>query len=225
MPGALPNDPKAEEQVGKGVSSDGIAESTAPTDEALVNDGAENAGEPLMMGQTEDDGGGHEWSPTDAAEGDRLEGGVSQVAIEEGAVEYFLNQGHDESGPEESDDDEGPSQRALIAKDGVGVPWGAVVEGTQFGVERVQTNPKGGHENTGGDGLSGESPAHLGDEGPDHPNQTRPDTSFEGVDPKPRGLAEPSLNEGESDEDRERKHACLERGERQGHLRFMIYDF
>ena len=69
FPVTLPHDPDAEQKIGDGMGGHRVTQPVFADDQPLVGEAAEDAGEPLLMGNAEDDGGHEKGGDVKLAQG------------------------------------------------------------------------------------------------------------------------------------------------------------
>ena len=96
MPGAAPDDPDTEQEVRDGMSRHGVPQPFFPANESLVGYGAEDARQPFIVSEAEDQSGEEEWLPCKPAEGHGCKMRPGDPPIEERAIKHFFDWWDDE---------------------------------------------------------------------------------------------------------------------------------
>jgi hypothetical protein len=121
VPGAAPDDIDAEEEIGDGVGSHGVAEAVFADDEPLIGCAADDAGEPFIVGKAEEGDGDEKRQGQEPVHGHGEEIWAGDIAIQKGAVEDFLERRHDNGHARDMNEVEKPGESGAGAKNASGV--------------------------------------------------------------------------------------------------------
>lgn len=96
-PCSFPGDPGAKQEIGDGMGGHGVAETFMSADEALVDEAAEDASDPLVgVCEPEDEGGAEERPPGKVPERDVPEVRFDEPTVDERPVENLFERRDDQ---------------------------------------------------------------------------------------------------------------------------------